>query len=50
MTTQLLKKIALDTFRSGWGQHPGCRKVRTVVGNYLMARPLVGKVDLLTIL
>ena len=30
--------------------HLGCIKVRIVVGNYLMARPLVGKADLLTIL
>ena len=28
----------------------GCTKVRIVVGNYLMARPLVGKAGLLALL
>ena len=50
MTTELLKKFPFGTFRNACGQHLECTKVRNVVGNYLMVRPLVGKADVLTIL
>ena len=46
----VIKKDCIGQTQKRMWQHSRFTKVRTVVRNYLMARPLKGKADLLTIL